>query len=381
MKVALYYPWIYLRSGVEKTILELTKRSRHSWTIFTSHFDPAGTFSEFKDKTVIELKRISVSRSYPSVLRAAIKILFQRIDLKKYDLLWVHSEGLGDLITFLNNKKPNICFCHTPLKIIHDPCLRQAYIKDNKKKRIFFKFFSFIFRLIDRLAFKNYKHIFCTSEEVKNRILKAGLSESSKIEVIYRGIDSKEITPSWIYDHYFLHPSRIKWWKNIGLSIEAFHEFHRIFKGQKRFKLIIAGQVDTGSTSYYRKLIDLCHKSDFIQIIANPSEKELVQLYRNCYAMLNTTLNEDWGVGILEAMAYGKAVIAVNRGGPKESIISGKTGFLVEPTGIDFARAMVRLAENENVAQEMGREARQASLKYEWAGFVRRVDDYIDSLA
>ena len=44
MKVALYYPWVYLTSGAERTILELTAHSRHQWTIFTNRFDPDGTF-------------------------------------------------------------------------------------------------------------------------------------------------------------------------------------------------------------------------------------------------------------------------------------------------------------------------------------------------
>jgi hypothetical protein len=43
MKVALYYPWVYLTSGAERTILELTGRSRHEWTIFTNRFEPENT--------------------------------------------------------------------------------------------------------------------------------------------------------------------------------------------------------------------------------------------------------------------------------------------------------------------------------------------------
>ncbi|MBU4312962.1 MAG: glycosyltransferase [Candidatus Omnitrophica bacterium] len=37
-------------------------------------------------------------------------------------------------------------------------------------------------------------------------------------------------------------------------------------------------------------------------------------MFQNCYAVLNTTLNEDWGIAPLEGMSYGKPIIAANQG-------------------------------------------------------------------
>jgi len=380
MRIALYYPWIYLKSGVERTILELKRRSKHRWQIFTSHFEPENTYPEFKDIEVIQLKRVSVKRSYLEVFKAGLKIFFQKIDLKDFDCLWVHSEGLGDLITFRNHKKPVICFCHTPLKIIHDPYMQAVYLKNNPFKRPLFILFSYLFKFIDRLAWKNYTYVFAVSQEVKKRILKAKLISPEKIEVIYRGIDLEKIKPTWIYEPYFFHPARIKWWKNIELGIEAFDLFQRKNPKFYNFKLIIAGQLDRGSKDYYQKLIKLAKANSDIQIILNPSEEKIHNLYKNSYAVLNTTLNEDWGLTILEAMAYGKPVIAVNQGGPKESLLDKKTGFLVEPSAEAFSQAMKVLAENKDLVIGLGREARLESLKYSWDNFIKRVDEYIDSL-
>jgi hypothetical protein len=44
MRVAAYYPWIYLRGGAERTILETLRRSRHDWTLFTNRYDREATF-------------------------------------------------------------------------------------------------------------------------------------------------------------------------------------------------------------------------------------------------------------------------------------------------------------------------------------------------
>ncbi|KAJ1369998.1 hypothetical protein KIN20_031625 [Parelaphostrongylus tenuis] len=53
-------------------------------------------------------------------------------------------------------------------------------------------------------------------------------------------------------------------------------------------------------------------------------------------------------------MYLGTPVIAVNSGGPRESIIHGKTGFLVEQTPEDFAKCMVALIRDENLRREIG---------------------------
>jgi len=380
MRIALYYPWIYVKGGVGRTILEIKKRSRHEWTIFTSHFNRETSYPEFNDFEVIELKRVPVRRTYFAVLKAGITIFFQKIDLKNFDYLWVHSEGLGDFITFRNHQKPIVCFCHTPLKIIHDPFLRKIYIKNNPLKLPLFILACGFFRFIDRFAWRNYAYIFCGSKEVRERIIKAKLAPAEKIEVIYRGIDLDKICPTWVFEPYFFHLARIKWWKNIELSIEAFDFFQRKNPQFYNFKLIIAGQVNEENKNYYQRLLNLAKRNQSINIIPNPNEEQLHNLYRNCYAVLSTTLNEDWGFTVVEAMGYGKPVIAINQGGPKETVIDRRTGLLVEPNIKSYAMAMKILALNKDIVVEMGRQARLESLKYSWDSFVRRIDDFLDNL-
>lgn len=62
-----------------------------------------------------------------------------------------------------------------------------------------------------------------------------------------------------------------------------------------------------------------------------------------CTAVLYTPQHEHFGIVPLEAMAWGKAVVACDSGGPKESVISGRTGLLCEPTPGAFADAMRQL--------------------------------------
>ena len=57
-------------------------------------------------------------------------------------------------------------------------------------------------------------------------------------------------------------------------------------------------------------------------------------------AVVFTAPNEDWGVVPLEAMASGAPVLAVDAGGPRESVIHNVTGWLLPPTPWAFAEQM-----------------------------------------
>jgi glycosyltransferase involved in cell wall biosynthesis len=381
MKIAIYYPWVYLRSGVERMMLELVRRSRHDWTIYTSHYYPDQTFPDFSGLRIVELSRVSVSRGYSAVSAAAVTILNQKIDLSHFDALVVSSEGLGDFITFRNHDVPVICYCHTPLKVIHDRFVREKYLNENPRVKIPFIVFSGIFKFFDRLAWKHYEHVFCNSDEVRNRILDSGLARNEKVEVLRPGLDVSKMQPNWIYEKYFVVVGRIKWWKNVELAIESFHEFKRRNPEFEEFRLLVTGQVENGSEGYFAMLSDLAGDRGDIEFKRDPTESELLDAYRSSYCLLFPSLNEDWGMTPLEAMSFGKPVIAVNQGGPKESVVDGETGYLVPPEPGAFADAMARLAGDAALTRGLGEAAAARVQMYDWSHFVERFDNYLDSLS
>ena len=65
--------------------------------------------------------------------------------------------------------------------------------------------------------------------------------------------------------------------------------------------------------------------------------------------------NEPFGRVMLEAMACAKPVVAFDRGGPREIIVEGETGFLVPPERIDaMADAVVNLLQDPALADRLG---------------------------
>jgi len=61
--------------------------------------------------------------------------------------------------------------------------------------------------------------------------------------------------------------------------------------------------------------------------------------------------------------------------------VHGETGFLLEPSADAFAERMVWLAEHPNAVHRMGAMARARATAFSWDAFVRRLDDYVETLA
>jgi glycosyltransferase involved in cell wall biosynthesis len=380
-KIALYYPWCYLKSGVEKVILETVSRSRHEFTIFTNHIDYDQTFPEFGEmKNVVVLRDLPVNRSFTSVFKGLLTILTQKIDLQGYDALLVQSEGLGDFITFRNRSKPAFCFCHTPVRPVYDPVYRREYLAKHPERRFLLGVYSSCYRIFNRMVWRNYSRVFANSAEVKRRILAGRLCDPAQLEVLNPGVDVESIRPSHRQGKYFLYAGRVKWTKNVELAIRAFQIFREGRSDAAEWRLIIAGGVDRASGEYFARLREMAASDPAIVFTVDPTRSQLDELYDGCYALLYPPLNEDWGIVPIEAMAFGKPVIAVNSGGPKETILPGKTGFLLEPDPGAFAEKMRWLSDYPDQAAAMGAQCVLRARTFSWTAFVARLDEYIDTL-
>ena len=174
MKVLCYYPWIYLKSGIERTLIQYAMRSRHQISFATNLFLPDTTFSEFSQFRVIQLpEKVSVRRALAPVAAAAFKIALTRLHQFDHDLLLVHNDGLADLILFRNHQKPTVGFCHTPLRIAYDSYYISQYCQGKQGRRFIVGIMGRIYKWIDRKAWSYYDYVFFNSQEVKVAVLKA----------------------------------------------------------------------------------------------------------------------------------------------------------------------------------------------------------------
>ncbi len=194
--------------------------------------------------------------------------------------------------------------------------------------------------------------------------------------VLYHpGIDVGDAPKQVRYDPFFLVPGRISWTKNIGLAVEAFLRADL----PAPWRLVVAGFVDQKSRRYLEELQQLAGSHGRIEFVVSPSDDQLNRLYETAYAVLFTPLNEDWGMAVLEGMLRSKPVIANASGGPRESVIDGATGWLLEPEVEQWSALLRRLPGQADAVKNMGAQARLHVEKYDWKRFVTGVDDLIDS--
>lgn len=72
------------------------------------------------------------------------------------------------------------------------------------------------------------------------------------------------------------------------------------------------------------------------------------------------TLEDTWGVVLLEAMAFGKAIISSQWAGASEMVVEGENGYVIDPYEPEkFAEAMIRLMDDPELIQKMGQKSQE----------------------
>lgn len=379
-RIAVYYPWVYLTSGAERTLLELARRSRHEITIFTSRYEPDATFPGLRDVDIRVLDDVPVKRTPLVVARAALRIVSRKLDLRGFDALLVVCEGLGDLVVLRDPGVPAFNLCLTPLRIVFDPHYRATYLaKRGALERAVIRAGSVVFRWIDRLAWRRYRLVFPISKEVERRIVAGGLAPASRQRVLHPGVDMDAYVPSAEQDRTFFVPGRIMWTKNLELAIDAFRLFRERAPDGASWRLRIAGIVDRKSEPYLERLRERAAGDPAIEFRVRPTDEEMRSFYRTCFGTLFTAFNEDWGLVVIEAMATGKPCVATARGGPLEIVRPEVDGLLAEPTAEAFAAAMLRLATEPGLRDRIVAEAPGAARRrFGWEGFISALDDALE---
>lgn len=151
--------------------------------------------------------------------------------------------------------------------------------------------------------------------------------------------------------------------------------------------LIIAGGYDNRLAENVEYLEELRVDAERLSVIhriaflPSFSDAQRAALLARSVAVLYTPPDEHFGIVPLEAMAAGVPVIACNSGGPLESVLEGRTGFL-RPRDPDQWAAAMRIILDPKTAWRYGQEARRhVKEKFSRDAFGRRLNEIVISLA
>ena len=374
MKLAIVHPFLYTKGGAERVVLKIAQHFNAK--IYCSRYIPEQTYTEFRDLE-IEIIKTKFQKLFPEFLPMRVKdaitagYQFYTKKLDGYDV--VNAQGTpSEWIRNLN--KPVVWYCHTPNREAFD-LYEWRMSQRNVIEKILYWSAIQPYKTVEYNVVPKIEYIFANSNNTRER-LKEYLNRDS--EILNPGIDYEEFYCN-DYQKYFFYPSRITPEKRFEFSIKAFKEFKKYNPG---WKLIIAGALlkeRKEHIQYYENIRKLLGNDG--EILTNIGFDKMKELYSNCYSVLYTPINEDFGIITLEALASYKPCIAVNEGGPREIIINGENGFLINSEK-EMVERMSLLADDSSLTERIGKNGRSHVEKnFSWNRFFERFEDVCKSIS
>lgn len=131
------------------------------------------------------------------------------------------------------------------------------------------------------------------------------------------------------------------------------------------------------------KLQDLIHAYHLDgQVTLVSPTKSIDKVYLDASVLVMSSRYEGLPMVLLEAQAFGLPIVSFAcKCGPKDIVANGETGFLVEENDIEgLARQLVKVMKDKNLRKQMGRKAKEASLRYAEDAVMAKWTALFDSL-
>ncbi|MBI2684891.1 MAG: glycosyltransferase [Acidobacteria bacterium] len=334
MRVAIVHYWLVNMRGGEKVIEALCRLFPEA-ELFTLFYEPDRVSPLIRSRRVTASFLNPLRKHYRAVL-PLMPLALESFDLRKFDLVISSESGPAKgIVTSASTR--HICYCHTPMRYLWD--LYPDYLHEwtsNPLKRAAIALFGNYLRIWDYAASARVDNFIANSANVQRRIQKAYRREST---VIHPPVDVAAF--SWQpAEDYYLIVSELVAYKRIELALRVCSRMGR--------RLVVVGDGPER-----RRLSALT--SSGISFRGRVSDEELRGLYSRCRALI-VPGEEDFGITAVEALASGKPVVALGRGGVLEiATVPGAGYFFDEPSESGLESALIQFEESE-----VDREALQA---------------------
>jgi len=182
--------------------------------------------------------------------------------------------------------------------------------------------------------------------------------EPSRIHVVHHGVNRMQSRQQVERENIVLNVGAIQKRKNIARLVEALERTPR------GWKLVLAGSAGYGAGEILAR-IESSPRSADIQVMGYVSADALAELYARARIFAFPSLDEGFGMPVLEAMAAGTPVVAANRSAMPE--VCGNAALLVDPDEVDAIHgALDRLMRDEALAAELARRGLARADEFTW---------------
>jgi len=379
MRIAIFHLGFFYSGGGEKLVLEEIRGLRglgHEVACFAPYVDRQGCFPDVPEMAEIRSLLPPPPRWLPAfgpiwVALTCLLIPFMAWRFRKYDVL-LGANQPGPWLTFVVSRmlhKPYVVYLAQALRVLHPREVdKQNGIRIREGDT---RFIAALTRLggwfigwADRLSIRNAAVVLTNGDHVgdwirrvysvENRVCPAGCHPLPVERLEYGGRWHGEVQVNgWsVPKPYVLLTNRHSPSKRFEYALWALKE---IRKATPNLSLVITGQ-ETEYTDQLRYLASGLGLESSVHFVGLVCERDLASLYQQAAVYVYPSPEEDFGMGIVEAMGAGTPVVAWNNGGPTVTVRDGETGFLVEPYDTQaFAECLLRLGMDAVLSERMGR--------------------------
>ena len=183
--------------------------------------------------------------------------------------------------------------------------------------------------------------------------------EPSRIRVIPHGVRVPTEDRTSTRQDLVLFVGAIQRRKNVARLVRAFERM------PASWRLALAGAADGFGAANELAAIDSSPRKSDIDVLGYVTQQELEALYRRAAIFAFPSLDEGFGMPVLDAMANGVPVITSRRSALPE--VAGDAALLVNPEDTDdIADALQRLASNPGIRDDLAHRGRERAALFTW---------------
>ncbi|MBE5876865.1 MAG: glycosyltransferase family 4 protein [Lachnospiraceae bacterium] len=164
-------------------------------------------------------------------------------------------------------------------------------------------------------------------------------------------------------DFLFCTVARLAKEKNLDFQLRELKLLKdRLSKKGKSFCHLILGEGP--ERAHLSKLIGELGLEDEVKLVGNVPNEEIPDYMAASDMFLFTSQSETQGIVILEAMAVGTPVVALDATGVRDVVVNGRNGFLTGNNEGEWGRQIEMLLEDGNLRKQMSEKAMETAGKY-----------------
>lgn len=310
--------------------------------------------------------KIDLNGNWRGLIKSTLLLPFALIEVVR--ILWLYRNTQTILLTSFADK-----ILYTSLAKLFR--MRVVWIEFGPLSPVFGKMLGipkFLYRLVSHLP----DTVIVPSRHTLNDVIPHGRISRGKAMVIPCGriFTSDEKRKIKGNSFTFLCLSRLEKGKGQDVLIKAWSQIHRKMPHAK-LRIVGTGDQEGNLKSLVNKynLNKSIEMAGFVQSVADEYQNADAIVFPSQWNM------EGFGLTTIEAMHYGKPVIAFHSGPTPEIITHQHDGLLVDPkTGENgMALAMIDLYTNKILQQKLGKNARKSALKFNLQNLA---DQYLEQL-